>query len=99
MRFEGKLRAFHVYATWKTWAFDHSGWSTETDLLAANADFEGQPVERIEISSTLAEFCAEHYSRMPDQFWHDPVPRAMRYIDRHVPPWDRLRRGSPEVTR
>ena len=88
MRFEGEPRAFHVYAAWKTWSFDHSGWNTEADLLAVNTDFEGRPVEQIEITSTLAEFCSEHYSRMPDQYWQDPIPRAIRYVDRHTPPWD-----------
>ncbi|MEU6137998.1 hypothetical protein [Nocardioides sp. NPDC047086] len=76
-----------MYASWSTWAFDHSGWSDETDLLSANADFEGRPVERIEITSTLAAFCAGHAHRMPGQFWQDPVPRAIRYLDRHTPPW------------
>lgn len=86
MRLEGDPQVFHVYATWQTWAFDHSGWNDETDLLAVNADFEGRHVERIEITSTLAEFCASHAHRMPDQYWQDPVPRAVRFVDRYIRP-------------
>lgn len=99
MRFGGEPRAFHVYATWETWAFDHSGWNAETDLLTVNADFEGRLVERFEISSTLADFCAGHHHRMPGEYWHDPVPRASAYVDRHTPPWTSHGRGVPEVTR
>lgn len=97
MRFEGERRVFHVYATWETWSFDHAGWNAESDLLTANTDFEGRAVERIEISSTLTEVCAESYHRMPDQYWRDPLPRAIKYVDRHSPPWA-PRRESAEVT-
>lgn len=97
MRFEGEPRVFHVYAVWETWAYDHSGWNAETDLIAVNADFERRGVERFDITSTLAEFCAERQHRMPDQFWQDPRPRALDYLAHHVPPWE-VQRGSPEVT-
>lgn len=79
---------FHAYATWGSWAFDHSGWNSEEELLAANVAFEGRIIERTDIDSTMAEFCAEHYSRMPHQYWQDPMPRATRYVDRYIPPWE-----------
>lgn len=87
MRPAGELQVFHAYAVWNGWAFDHSGWNPEPQLLAANADFEGHPLERVMITVDLAEFCAEHHHRMPDQYWRDPIPRAREYVGRYHPPW------------
>ncbi|MBB3042503.1 hypothetical protein KM427_02500 [Nocardioides sp. LMS-CY] len=87
VRFPGERQVFHAFATWNGWAFDHSGWNREGDLLAANADFEGGPLEVVEIDADLAEFCDEHYSRMPHQYWRDPRPRARAYLGLHSPPW------------
>lgn len=82
-----KRQVLHVYATWDRWAFDYSGWNLESELLAANADFERVPLEKAEINVDLAGFCAEHLHRMPHQYWQDPLPRARDYLSRHVPPW------------
>lgn len=87
MRFPAESCAFHVYATWAGWAFDHSGWNPEPELLAVNSAFEGRPVERIEVGLDLASFCAAHDSRMPHQYWRDPWPRARAYVAGYVPPW------------
>lgn len=87
VRFVGEPHAFHAFATWDGWAYDHAGWNSETDLLAVNADFEGRPLERLTITSTLDEYCVEHASRRPDQYWCDPLPRARAYVARHTPPW------------
>lgn len=87
MRFAGERQVFHTYAIWEGWAFDHSGWHPEQELLAINAAFEAHPLERIAITTGLAEFCDEHYHRMPDQYWCDPLPRARQYLQRHMPPW------------
>jgi hypothetical protein len=88
IRFAGEERAFHVYATWRGWAFDHAGWHVEADLLAVNAEFEGRAIERLAITTGLADFCAQHGSRMPEQYWRDPVPRARAYAGHHRPPWE-----------
>lgn len=80
-------RVFHVFATWQGWTFDHSGWNREADLLRANQDFEGRPLDRVEITTDLQAFCSEHYSRMPDQYWADPRPRARAYAAAFIPPW------------
>ncbi|MEU8157948.1 hypothetical protein AB0B94_30210 [Micromonospora sp. NPDC048986] len=80
-------QVFHTYATWNGWAFDHSGWSPEPQLLAVNTDFEGQPLKRLKIAGSLAEFCEEHRHRMPNQYWRDPRPRARAYVGRYTPPW------------
>jgi len=77
----------HVYATWNRWAFDHSGWNRESQLLAANEDFEGRTVGRVEITVSLAEFCKTRIHRMPHQYWRDPLSRAREYVNQHVPPW------------
>ncbi|MEU0080395.1 hypothetical protein ABZY58_21040 [Micromonospora tulbaghiae] len=69
-------------------AFDHAGWNPEADLLAANREFERRPLDRIAIVDDLATFCREHFSRMPHQYWGDPLPRARDYVKRHAPPWE-----------
>ncbi|RKN16598.1 hypothetical protein D7147_22840 [Micromonospora musae] len=87
VRLAGELQVVHAYAVWEGWAFDHSGWNPEPQLLAVNAAFEGRPLERVKITVDLAEFCAEHYHRRPDQYWRDPLPRARDYLSRYIPPW------------
>lgn len=87
VRFAGEQQAFHTYAAWDGWAFDHSGWSPEQELLAVNETFEGRRLERVAVTVGLAEFCAEHYCRMPHQYWRDPLPRARGYVARFDPPW------------
>ncbi|GAB3334627.1 hypothetical protein GCM10027452_08150 [Micromonospora halotolerans] len=87
VRMAGDWQVFHVYALWEGWAFDHSGWNPEPQLMAANTAFEGRPLERITITEGLAQFCATHHSRMPDQYWRDPLPRARDYVSRYTPPW------------
>lgn len=91
LRFAVEQQVFHVYATWNDWAFDHSGWSPESQLFMVNEDFEGRPLERVTVTADLAAFCAEHYSRMPDQYWRDPLPRAREYLVRYPPPWESSR--------
>ncbi|MET7862918.1 hypothetical protein [Micromonospora taraxaci] len=87
VRLVGERHVFHVYAVWEGWAFDHSGWNPEPQVLAVNARFEGHPLESVGITVDLAEFCADHHHRMPDQYWRDPLPRARAYVARHSPPW------------
>lgn len=88
LRFAVEQQVFHVYATWNDWAFDHSGWNTESRLFMVNQDFEGRPLELVTIAADLAAFCAEHHSRMPTQCWRDPLPRAREYLRRYPPPWE-----------
>lgn len=87
LRFEGEQQVFHTYAIWDGWTFDHSGWNREPELVAANAAFEGRPLERVAIAVDLAAFCEQHDHRMPHHYWHDPVQRARDYVARHQPPW------------
>ncbi len=87
MRLGGDPQVSHTYAIWRGWAFDHSGWNAEKDLLEVNAAFEGRPLELILLSAGLGEFCRRHNHRLPDQYWQDPIPRARSYLSRHPPPW------------
>jgi hypothetical protein len=87
VRFESEQQVFHTYATWNGWAFDHSGWNPEPELLAVNTDFEGRPLERIEITVGFADFCEQHCHRMPNQYWRDSLPRAREYVARYSAPW------------
>ncbi len=87
VRAKGEQQVFHTYARWNGWAFDHSGWNPAQQLLAVNTDFEGHPLERVEVAVDLAEFCEQHHHRMPDQYWRDPLERAREYVGRHQPPW------------
>ncbi|MGD9958878.1 hypothetical protein [Nocardioides sp.] len=80
-------QVFHTFATWRDWAFDHSGWHSEEDLIRVNEDFVGYRLARVEIATNLAEFCLQHDHRMPDQYYDDPQPRARRYVHRFDPPW------------
>ncbi|MGC5334108.1 hypothetical protein ACPXCB_26270, partial [Micromonospora sp. DT62] len=75
------------YTTSVDATFDHSGWHPEPQLLAVNTEFEGRPLERVKITVSLAEFCEEHHSRMPNQYWRDPLSRAREYVSRYIPPW------------
>lgn len=78
---------FHTFAAWHEWTFDHSGWHRDGELLEANEQFEGRPLERVEITVDLAAFCGQQRHRMPHEFYADPVPRALSYLKRFEPPW------------
>jgi hypothetical protein len=96
MRGAGDQPVLPAYAAWNGWAFDHSGWNPESQLLEVNAHFEGRRLERFQVTESLAEFCRQHRHRMPHQYWQDPRPRARTYLSRHNPPWARrLRRTIP----
>jgi hypothetical protein len=46
VRRTGDRHVSHAYSAWNGWAFDHSGWNRETQLLAANSAFERRTLER-----------------------------------------------------
>lgn len=87
LRPPGTHEVFHVLASWDGWLFDHCGWHREEALLAVNEAFEGCQLERLPIGVDLVEFCREHDSRLPQQYYADPVPRAVEYVHRFTPPW------------
>lgn len=49
----GENLACHTYAIWGGWAFDHCGWNQESDLVAANEQYEGKSSQRIQITTDL----------------------------------------------
>jgi hypothetical protein len=44
-------------------------------VFAVNTDFEGRALERVRITVSLADFCEQHYHRLPHQYWRDPARR------------------------
>jgi hypothetical protein len=83
LRKVGEPNPSHVIATDGTWAFDHDGWTLETELLAETAAYEPATAwELLPITTDLATFCSNHRHRAPEYFHQDPRPRARAYIDR-----------------
>lgn len=82
----------HVYASDGTWAFDHNGWTLESDLLEATTaaytkKYPGWHYERVNIEPTgesLEKFCKANNHRLPWQYAHLPWERAYNYIN-HFP--------------
>jgi len=80
----------HVYASDGTWAFDHNGWTKETELLAETEaayreKYPGWNYKRIVIEpgiDALETFCKENNHRLPWQFAYLPWKRAYEYIGR-----------------
>lgn len=94
VRAQDEDQVFHAFATWNDWAFDHSGWHSADALVAANQDFVGYPLVRVDITTDLAGFCRQHYHRLPHEYHHDPRPRAREYVRRFDPPWSRDATGG-----
>ncbi|MEU7137850.1 hypothetical protein ABZ942_00220 [Nocardia sp. NPDC046473] len=74
----------HVYASDGRWAFDHCGWTLESELLAVSQAAE--PCEPQPIRADLDELCARHWHRARAEFAHDPWHRAHEYIARFIDP-------------
>ncbi|MCU1645871.1 MAG: hypothetical protein JWN03_6146 [Nocardia sp.] len=77
----------HVYASNGIWAFDHSGWTPEPELLVVSraaephTNYHSRPIHM-----DLDELCAKHWMRARPEFAHDPWHRAHQYIARFVDP-------------
>lgn len=83
----------HIYVSNGVWAFDHNGWTKESDLLRINriAERNRNPqwtYKRIIIKKDLAAFCAENNHMLAEEFPHSPWERAFAYIQMftHIPP-------------
>lgn len=80
----------HVYASDGTWAFDHNGWTKESELLqvtkkAYDDSYPGWEYDRHVIeptNSSLEEFCKTNAHRLPWQFARLPWERAHSYISK-----------------
>lgn len=86
----------HVYASNGVWAFDHNGWTKESELLrvtelAYKQKYPGWKYTRLTIepgSDALEKFCKANNHRLPWQFAYLPWERAYGYIkrfDNHLP--------------
>lgn len=71
----------HVYVTEGTWAFDHDGWTLQSELLSVTraaeplSAFTPRPID-----TNLDTFCRRHHHRPRHLFAFDPWERARRYI-------------------
>lgn len=77
----------HVYVTNGTWAFDHNGWTRESELIAATEKayttrYPEWKYDRIIITDNLETFCRQNNHRQPWQFAYLPWERAYNYIKR-----------------
>ncbi|HSX35817.1 MAG TPA: hypothetical protein VLH84_02675 [Patescibacteria group bacterium] len=78
----------HVYATNGVWAFDHNGWTKESELLkvtrqAYTERYPGWSCTKHVIEpaiDALENFCKANNCRLPWQFAYLPWERAYKYI-------------------
>ncbi|MGY0235549.1 hypothetical protein [Longispora urticae] len=77
LRAPGEAHPFHCYVSDGRWAFDHCGWTLETELD------EAYRAEVMTVTSSLEEFCAEHRHRLPERFFELPWARAEAYVARY----------------
>ena len=78
----------HVYATDGNWAFDHNGWTKESDLLAITKEayeqrYSGWGYTKHVIEPAiyaLENFCKANNHRLPWQFAYLPWERTYKYI-------------------
>lgn len=83
LRKVGREHASHVIASNGVWAFDHDGWTLESELLAVTAAFEPATTwEPLIITDDLETYCRLHDHRPPSMYVEDPWPRAFAYIAR-----------------
>lgn len=64
---------------------DFNGWSPANELIDINLKACGErrphcELEVVEVFDDLTTFCEMNHHRKPDQFLHDPRPRARNYL-------------------
>ena len=85
------LRGSHVFVSNGSIAFDWQGLRPEQALIEEyfasfknhNADWDAQ-VRLIKDDETCESFCKAHQHRLPEQFYQDPRPRALSFIERKL---------------
>jgi len=86
---ETGFRGGHVLVSNGETVFDYQGYSKQEDFLAHFflkirrhfPRWQGV-VHRLEDSPMEEPFCREYQYRRPDQYLHDPIPRALAYLQR-----------------
>jgi hypothetical protein len=84
------LLGSHVYVSDGVWAFDFDGWTPERVVLketvrSCRSRWPGWGFDRVVISGTLDQFCAENHHRRPCDYAFDPILRADAYIRQFAP--------------
>lgn len=89
----GGLSGSHIYLTDGSKAFDYHGFSTREALLSHHRKkwltrFENWSAKITTVDFDLLSTHALNERRMrgPDQYLHDPIPRAVRFIDNYNVP-------------
>ncbi len=77
----------HMYAREGIWAFDHAGWTKESELLDSytkgyQAAFPGWGYSLEIIDLSLEDFCRDYEHRGPAYFYHLPWERTYGYINK-----------------
>lgn len=75
----------HVHASNGVWAFDHNGWTKETELLemteqAYKVRYPEWSYKRVIVTEYLETFCSNNNHRKPWQYAYLPWERAYNYI-------------------
>lgn len=89
----------HIVVIWGDWAFDYHGYSKRTVLIdhyfkRARQRWPGWDAELpslprdVLVSENKSKEISGLWLREPDQFLHNALPRAERYLDRFGPPPD-----------
>lgn len=78
----------HIYVTNGTIAFDYHGYSNRGRLLehhmrvwSSQYDGWGYVIERVDFNLLSTADLNKRQMRGPDQYLHDPIPRARRFIE------------------
>ncbi len=79
------LAGCHMFVRDGEWAFDHAGWTKESELLGVYAEgfreaFPGWGYSLEVITDNLEEFCRKNDHRGPAYFYNLPWERTYRYI-------------------
>jgi hypothetical protein len=94
------LRGQHVFVANDEWSFDYHGY-VRNDCYFVH--YEGKMrrffpgwnghIKELEDSPLGSDFCREHGHRRPDEFPHDPLPRALAFLMRFRQPDKCLQRS------
>jgi hypothetical protein len=79
----------HVYASDGTWAFDHAGWTRESELIRSSREAEphaGDSDGPLGVDLDILFLCARHYYRTRREFAFDPWDRGRQYVTRFASP-------------
>jgi hypothetical protein len=89
IRPEPGFRGGHIVVSNGKVVFDYHGYSDKDAFLRRYRTKMGRffpnwgcTLHRADESPVSAEFCEQNKLRKPDQFLHDPFPRAMDYVHR-----------------